>query len=874
MPNSTFPRLLALLLLAPFAAAQQRKGVFDAPMVIADKHHVFHELGDFDGDGFVDAIGFWPEMTDSSVQSGQLACWFNDGLGKLELGYDLPTVINGASFNYTVYAHGLGDVDQDGFPDFVFATGNQLRVFLSRGRGVPVTCSASLASPQVARALTVGDFDSDGSSEIAVIGMTKLELYRWNPAQQSLVQVAWQPYTISSYTPPVTMLAAHFDGDATLDFAVSVGTTVELFSFATSSIQSLGSFVVPATPAMMSVGDIDGDGDDDIVDFGMTAYSVLRRTGPQAWQLEAPVTGGPATNFADVDGDGDLDGVCCGGGPGRITAYNQNVSYFRVAHNDGTGGFVPAIEIPGVGSQHIAGVADLEHDGDMDLVGGRCVYYPPSPITAPVLPMVADAMQDPRTVHDLDHDGDPDFLTALGATVANQGDGSTTTWSNTLPAPPPGGAWTGLGYRGDFDGDGTTDLLVGLELGGSTTLEFLANCGGGSFEHRGQALYAVPGTLDPRDVLVLDFDADGDLDFVTQPQNFLYGSDVYANDGAAHFTYRTTIDNRVIALVDVDGDLDLDAFVATGNDYSGIYLTRNLGGGVYAAPTTVTNFTHWVGHDQLAIADLDADGDVDLAYMRQAASNPFSLYVFVNDGAGNFTSTTLGPQEYGSTSVYARQVIAFDADGDGRLDLVAGPVMDARTAVDIFLRRHDNSGWAPPVRQTIVFTGAAGAPMNTTAVCDVDGDGDLDFVTDRVVKNRSFIPATAGRRRQLGTSDAGSGGVRPTLGASGPFRSGSTTNLRVTGARPLTTGRLYATPESAPSPIPTVGMHVARGLTMIVPFTTSPGNGADGSGTWSSAFPITSVLANQPWSFSVQLDDPAGAHGRVATNQLELVFGL
>lgn len=69
-------------------------------------------------------------------------------------------------------------------------------------------------------------------------------------------------------------------------------------------------------------------------------------------------------------------------------------------------------------------------------------------------------------------------------------------------------------------------------------------------------------------------------------------------------------------------------------------------------------------------------------------------------------------------------------------------------------------------------------------------------------------------------------------------------------------------------------MHVARGLTMIVPFTTSPGNGADGSGTWSSAFPITSVLANQPWSFSVQLDDPAGAHGRVATNQLELVFGL
>ncbi|MBI5362638.1 MAG: VCBS repeat-containing protein, partial [Planctomycetes bacterium] len=583
--RSTHATILAVLLLALPAPAQQRKGVFDAAMVIADKHHVFHELGDFDGDGFVDAIGFWPEVLASTSQSGLLACWFNDGLGKLELGYDLPMLITGSALQTTYRAHGVGDFDQDGLSDFVYAAGNQLRVFLSRGRTAPVTCSAALGSTQ-AHALAVGDFDSDGVLEIAVVGSSKLEVFRWDQALLAPILTASRASTTST---EIAMLAARFDADTTLDFAVAIGTSVELFSFATGTIQSLGAYSVPANPPMMSAGDIDGDGDDDIVDFGMTAYSVLRRTGPQTWQLEAPVTGGPATNFADVDGDGDLDGVCCGGGGGRVTVYNQNVSYFRIAHNDGTGRFQPAIEIPGVGSEHIAGVADLEHDGDLDFVGGRCVYYPPSPVTSDVFPRAADAMQEPRTVADVDRDGDPDFLATLGAQMANLGNGATTAWSNAVPAPPAGGAWTGLGYRGDFDGDGSMDLLVGLVLGGNTTLEFLANCGGGSFEHRGQAMSAVPGSLDPREALVLDFDADGDLDCVTQPQNYLYGSDVYANDGAAHFTYLTTIADRVLTLVDVDGDADLDAFVTRGNDFSSLWLTLNLGGGAYAAPVVVSN---------------------------------------------------------------------------------------------------------------------------------------------------------------------------------------------------------------------------------------------------------------------------------------------
>ena len=55
--------------------------------------------------------------------------------------------------------------------------------------------------------------------------------------------------------------------------------------------------------------------------------------------------GGPATHLIDVDGDGDLDGLCCGGGSGPYP--NEGSSTFQVALNDGAGVFAPAFPIAG-----------------------------------------------------------------------------------------------------------------------------------------------------------------------------------------------------------------------------------------------------------------------------------------------------------------------------------------------------------------------------------------------------------------------------------------------------------------------------------------------------------------------------------------------
>ena len=63
-----------------------------------------------------------------------------------------------------------------------------------------------------------------------------------------------------------------------------------------------------------------------------------------------------------------------------------------------------------------------------------------------------------------------------------------------LPAAPPGTFWQMEGYRGDFDGDGDTDLIVAHQdpysfLG----MRLFKNTGGGAFVDGGYALPAGTG---------------------------------------------------------------------------------------------------------------------------------------------------------------------------------------------------------------------------------------------------------------------------------------------------------------------------------------------------------------------------------------------
>ena len=70
--------------------------------------------------------------------------------------------------------------------------------------------------------------------------------------------------------------------------------------------------------------------------FGSNGYAMLRRVGASAFSAEVVVPGGPATHLVDLDGDGDLDGACCGGS-GNAGPVNNAPAAFEISLNDGSG---------------------------------------------------------------------------------------------------------------------------------------------------------------------------------------------------------------------------------------------------------------------------------------------------------------------------------------------------------------------------------------------------------------------------------------------------------------------------------------------------------------------------------------------------------
>ncbi|MCI1187908.1 VCBS repeat-containing protein [Hymenobacter sp. DH14] len=343
---------------------------------------------------------------------------------------------------------------------------------------------------------------------------------------------------------------------------------------------------------------------------------------------------GPSNPYAiaaaDVDDDGDVDLL-------SANSTGFNVTVFR---NDGAAGFTAGgiVAVPVPYSPQSLTVGDLDGDGDLDLVAGA--YTSPGAVSGVGVLCVrfnngsgvfsgTGNVAAPQPVHslvlgDVDGDGDLDLLASLGGTAPavqvrlNNGLGGF-------------GAPTSLPMQseclrlclGDIDGDGDLDLLANTYNGGEVSIRF--NNGSGVFSGTASI---VTNTYNYA-LALADFDRDGDLDIALSSDNFR-GVELYANNGQASFLLfarLATLGNQTsLTAADLNGDGAPDV-LGTGSDKVESFLNNGTGG---FGPRMNSSYVYF-GPRDLAAADLDNDGDLDVALASTAGNR---LSVRLNNGTG------------------------------------------------------------------------------------------------------------------------------------------------------------------------------------------------------------------------------------------------
>lgn len=257
-----------------------------------------------------------------------------------------------------------------------------------------------------------------------------------------------------------------------------------------------------------------------------------------------------------------------------------------------------------------------------------------------------------------------------------------------------------------YDGDKT--VTVTPPAGGTATTS-VTDARGNTAELRQYHSFS-----DYLELVAGDFTNDGKTDmFAVQP-----GTGrriVFYGNGDNTFTPGTTFPGngwdtlRNWVAGKFDGDANLDAVGIRKSD-GALMRYQGNGAGSLATPTSIG--TGYGGYRELAGADFNGDGFTDLVGIR--ASDGMAFYFQAQSGGGGFAA----PVGLGSAYAGLTHLVAGDADGDGKADLLA-----IRPS-DNMLRRALGNGNGTFGVWTDLFVG-----WNRTnlAAGDFDGDGKADL---------------------------------------------------------------------------------------------------------------------------------------------------
>ncbi len=328
--------------------------------------------------------------------------------------------------------------------------------------------------------------------------------------------------------------------------------------------------------ASVSLGDIDGDGDLDVVFangrhwpsqnrvFINNGEGRLTSSRPLGEELETTY----AAPLADLDGDGDLD-----------VAVGNDRAPNRILWNDGSGRFIAGPTFGGIESTRGAFIADLDGNGLDDVV--------------------------------LTNRGDLNSIfwndEAHRGTLERRGSFGTSTDSTIS-----------IGI-GDLDGDGDLDLALANRDGQPNQVQW--NDGQGNFSDGPQF---GTGSDETRGVAIADLDGDGHLDIATA--NIGEPNAVYYSDGRGDFRSSMAFgakDGRsyAVAIADLNNDDQPDLLVANARQRNQIYLL-DPNDPTHRRVMQAVPFGHPESDTYgLGVGDLDRDGQLDIVTANSDAMN-------------------------------------------------------------------------------------------------------------------------------------------------------------------------------------------------------------------------------------------------------------
>ncbi|NLD72923.1 MAG: VCBS repeat-containing protein, partial [Chloroflexi bacterium] len=334
---------------------------FEPVQVATGYDHHESKVGDLDGDGDMDILG-----KPYNHGAPRIDIWLQDG-ANLPLGSWQRHVIG--SGDYRLLSVHAGDLNADGRTDLIAGA------WWFENPGVPSGEWTRRQLPQMGGVVAVLDVDGDGDLDLlGTRGQGSDANSDWLWLQNLGDGISW---TVHDNLPS---LGGNFVQGAVVADLVAGGTDEIAISWHDEDAYGVHMFSISPDPTepwaieeispysqgeALSAGDIDGDGDLDLL-LG-TAWLENPGAAGGEWPAHtfAPATDLPDRNaLVDMDGDGDLDAVV-----GYELA--TEIVWFEAPDDPVGDAWTRHVIAEGVGYGFSMDVADLDGDGDHDVVLGE-----------------------------------------------------------------------------------------------------------------------------------------------------------------------------------------------------------------------------------------------------------------------------------------------------------------------------------------------------------------------------------------------------------------------------------------------------------------------------------------------------------------------